>query len=1309
MRVKRSISFIFVFIMLFNQMNLDISNAAVNGTPGLNMKVTDIKGEKPQYIGNNTILTEEKDIEINGEAILSFKAQGQSTELKNMEYKFFKQINTPDDRDFSIEGGWNKIGYNEFIDNDVITNKPGFLTWRSYNVDHMPTMSNSYRNWSNRSDVYENPNNRIQFQSTKTSQTVEEYIPGGGTTRSVFMKPMNIGARGGIYPDYKESSKFWGYIKPEKSGTYYFGISSDDGSYGYIIDNDGEEKEIVSRTSTIDRRYPGAGFFYPHSTMWSTKNEGVKLTAGKYYPIYLEYFNWGGEAHFELYYNRNRQINPHNRSKVPSNWFYPSKTDTPGELAESTFNIDYTVDFPTEPGMYYIGVRGGENKGVYGPFKISPKAPINLTKEAEKNQYLINEEFTLDYRIQPQPIPSDLIVPESYMQDKEIVLVMDTSGSMAADINSDVYNTYGGLSYTKDNNDNNVYYEFDNGIIKYYREEEFDNYYKDWFGRKKWYRDKRNVYYELHTDENSSYYKDKDGNILKPRLTLAKSAAKNFINKLKDEKNIKVSLLSYSDRGHVLSPWTSINDDSGYNNIIKKIENMLPEGGTNIGDGLRKAYYQFDNGNKASRKYIILLTDGEPTYHSYIEYGSWLNYDWEYYFGKGNDYHVDGGGNEATERDKEYANKVARDLILKGDYDIDSFMIAFSNGANRNILKEIAASGEGYYKQALDGNALDVVYQELAKQIQSDLPIHGISFEETFPEGIDIISANKGLEISGQRVMGDIGSISYVLNGDTKQFEADPFDFSIKLRANKVGNYTLGEDGNGDVVSHIEYEDIDGTLGRKAFPGIDIAVYENEPPEIEATLVYDSSNEDEYSLDFTIDEPANIYVQRADGHTLWTKDERDENYSSTKSFNIDLNKNDIRDNYIVIKALDRFENEVVETVPIINIEAFTIDSTKENDYEPLAELEIETETNSKVEEIKINNEVIAKDRLTDSGRYKHIFGLEDGVNDIEIKVINDFGNKGKLIIGEIIDNRPPAPPVISIDPEELTNEDVTVNIDYPKDAINKYFKIGKDGSWMNYDGKFTVDENVTIYAKGSDATGNESDISKYVIDNIDKIPPDAPIIKTNVDMPAYSNVVVDITYPADAYSKKYKIDNREWQDYNGNIEISNSGIIYAKCFDEAGNESEKVKKNILIKPYSKIDIRTSENKREISVIPQGKFIAKIEFEVTKNINKAEVILESDIENLDIRFIELLKEGKKVTDIVTIEENRIIFPENINPGDYECYLEFDINESNMDSGTQSLLRIDKLNIKETSESSSIEFLEDNKPTLTINIVDLPKIL
>ena len=113
------------------------------------------------------------------------------------------------------------------------------------------------------------------------------------------------------YPgfSYKEADKYWGYIKlkPKESGWYLFGTYSDDGSrFNLTIDDKTYELSKSNFGLNNDGGYwyigQERGNFKVHETAFYSSFTPIYLDENKYYPIQLEYFNWGGEGAFKLGY-----------------------------------------------------------------------------------------------------------------------------------------------------------------------------------------------------------------------------------------------------------------------------------------------------------------------------------------------------------------------------------------------------------------------------------------------------------------------------------------------------------------------------------------------------------------------------------------------------------------------------------------------------------------------------------------------------------------------------------------------------------------------------------------------------------------------------------------------------------------------------------------------------------------------------------------------------------------------------------------------------------------------------------------------
>ncbi|MBU3160437.1 hypothetical protein KPL37_11850 [Clostridium frigoris] len=324
------------------------------------------------------------------------------------QYQFLNQNNIPtsmpttDWIDMDLDGS----SYND----DVETDKPGKLKWRSYDVNHMLTLTDT-KNWSDPLQVFKYPSDATGYKTTNISSTSGTYggfesIPSytvksvdstkpdvvvnkKWVSNSAFMGSMSIGG------DYKEASKFWGYIKVPEDGDYQFGSISDDGSKGSIT--------VVGQTNTF------ANMFKPQSSTFGTSNKPYSLKANQYYPIYLEYFNWGGSAEFRMVYNKGGNVSSSSYN-VPTNWFYPSKSNEPGENANTIFTGEQGIKLPTEPGNYYIAYQTGngtdiQREGFYGSFVVENRLALSKTLVGGGNTVQQNLGFNLQYTIQPKSIP----------------------------------------------------------------------------------------------------------------------------------------------------------------------------------------------------------------------------------------------------------------------------------------------------------------------------------------------------------------------------------------------------------------------------------------------------------------------------------------------------------------------------------------------------------------------------------------------------------------------------------------------------------------------------------------------------------------------------------------------------------------------------------------------------------------------------------------------------------------------------------------------------------------------------------------
>lgn len=315
-------------------------------------------------------------------------------------------------------------------------------------------------------------------------------------------------------------------------------------------------------------------------------------------------------------------------------------------------------------------------------------------------------------------------------------------------------------------------------------------------------------------------------NNAKKRITIAKNAARNFVDSLKDKGNIKISLIDYNSLAY-----NTVNFTENFTLVNNKINSLTISHGTNIGDALKKSYYQLINsGSPGAEKYIVFLTDGEPVSFN-------INKKNEgFYLGNGTDYR------QRNEWDnpwswsglgEKYAEAVIDNLLNKSSTPIKTYMVAFAEG--ENAMDRLAKRAGGEFMHAEDAKALSDIYDEIHKEITQSMTIKNGKFEDEFPAQVSIVKSGslEGLVINGQKVTKTLPDIVYTLNAAKTEYTAPPIVFTIQLRANQPGDYTLGLDEYGNKTSKFIYEDLDGTTKVDYFDPLPISIVPFDAPTIE--------------------------------------------------------------------------------------------------------------------------------------------------------------------------------------------------------------------------------------------------------------------------------------------------------------------------------------------------------------------------------------------------------------------------------------------------------------------------------------------
>ncbi len=348
---------------------------------------------------------------------------------------------------------------------------------------------------------------------------------------------------------------------------------------------------------------------------------------------------------------------------------------------------------------------------------------LTLTQGSEKSEYKLNEEFNLNYSITPREIKNSE-VSGLISKPKDVVLMIDTSGSMAWDLYGNEFNIdwYGSkISKIKSIEDFKGFLEKNNyddneskqilNDIRYLEEKDISfandrytvvnfnllsnpNKYSWWC--KQWYYTWGGWDYRwVRADDQiikmvekiQNYYEKFNFN--KSRLDIVKEALYKFLDSFKDKsysEGISITLNTFSYDISQQYPTIKLGENKDINEInIEKakkwISSLRSSGGTNIGAALEesedilKRQQKYDT--KAHEQYLVMLTDGVPE-----EDTGQGRYDPIKSFTFAKDHAITAANN-----------------IAKDSSNINNYLLGFSKDSPLEQLQSIASKYNNYNRQ----------------------------------------------------------------------------------------------------------------------------------------------------------------------------------------------------------------------------------------------------------------------------------------------------------------------------------------------------------------------------------------------------------------------------------------------------------------------------------------------------------------------------------------------------------------------------------------------------------------------------------
>lgn len=432
----------------------------------------------------------------------------------------------------------------------------------------------------------------------------------------------------------------------------------------------------------------------------------------------------------------------------------------------------------------------------------SNKPDFDLELSVTKSEVVIGEDIIINGRIIPKPF-------ETEVPTKEIVLVLDVSGSMKEEVNSlcDM--------------DRVRYCTWHNTSV---------NDHESWYGHS-WVND----YCVEHK---------KSGNHKSTKIVELKKAANNFIDKMKDIPNLKIGIVTYSTEADIKRDTKKALIPASNVDILKKIINGLnADGGTNTGEGLRKATYLLNSNtenDKSAIKTIVLMSDGMPTYRTVNGNSNsinlYLDIDVENRVSRTS---ITGNGSSDYDgNNTKYAMEIGKIIDAK-NYNVFSIGYGMDNTGTTK-LKEIhkAMSGlinsddslidkeKGFFPTS-DG-AINSVFDQIADEILDSYPINNIDLNITFNSGFS-------LNIGGNTVRLD--TVNYKKTSESQngkiRYEAESVPFQFIVKGSEPGNKEINSNLNITFPWKENMENL--TFDKK----LNINIKPNELPPISAKLISD--------------------------------------------------------------------------------------------------------------------------------------------------------------------------------------------------------------------------------------------------------------------------------------------------------------------------------------------------------------------------------------------------------------------------------------------------------------------------------------
>ena len=270
--------------------------------------------------------------------------------------------------------------------------------------------------------------------------------------------------------------------------------------------------------------------------------------------------------------------------------------------------------------------------------------------------------------------------------------------------------------------------------------------------------------------------KDKDARPGESRLDYAKTAANDLVNSVvKDGNDVRVAVVSFNRDAKTVVGYTS---DKG--ELRRGINGLGADDGTNWEAGLAAA-----NGLTArdgAKKYIVFLSDGEPTYR--YEKHSFLGFSWTEVAGNGR-YYEQANFDHAVTEAKKRGNATLFSVAVGSTQKVSERMSSFQ--------KEATGSTDGCYS-ATTPEALKQAFASITQTITQSAQYTNVTITDALTDYVDFVGADGNVRVSARDAEGNEVSLSpsdYEVSVDAATKRA-----TLRFRQGQNGQagFVLGED-----------------------------------------------------------------------------------------------------------------------------------------------------------------------------------------------------------------------------------------------------------------------------------------------------------------------------------------------------------------------------------------------------------------------------------------------------------------------------------------------------------------------------------